>query len=241
MVDNIEEAGTQGALGGEFTTLTDLINVGGPVVSLLLVMSVIALAIIFLKLWQFSPVLFSSDKFVGLSLNHWRDGNSEAALQQVQTLNHPVAKVITVAIHGQQQPEISDSLVREEAARVAGVELEKLRGNLRGLELIGSLSPLLGLLGTVMGMITAFQQLQVAGANVDPGVLSGGIWEALLTTAVGLVVAIPAVAALSGFERVIERIKHNMEDALTQVFTHQLTIIEPAHAPKAAQICKAEG
>jgi biopolymer transport protein ExbB len=54
---------------------------------------------------------------------------------------------------------------------------------------------LLGLFGTVLGMVEAFRQLELAGSQVDPAVLSGGIWQALLTTAVGLAVAIPAVLA----------------------------------------------
>lgn len=108
---------------------------------------------------------------------------------------------------------------REEVLRVAKDLLERLRSHLRVLEVIATLSPLLGLLGTVLGMITAFQALESAGNRVDPAILSGGIWEALLTTAVGLSVAIPTVVALNWFERRIERTAHEIEDAATRVFT----------------------
>ena len=60
--------------------------------------------------------------------------------------------------------------------------LAETKTGLRPLELIATIAPLLGLLGTVMGMISAFQQLQQAGNHADPGTLAGGIWEALLTT-----------------------------------------------------------
>jgi biopolymer transport protein ExbB len=103
-------------------------------------------------------------------------------------------------------------------------QLSKLRSYLRPLEIIATLSPLLGLLGTVLGMITAFQQMEGAGNQVDPSVLSGGIWQALLTTAVGLAVAIPVVTLQSWLERKVERIAHNMNDAVTQVFTANNTI-----------------
>ncbi|HEX7025688.1 MAG TPA: MotA/TolQ/ExbB proton channel family protein, partial [Gammaproteobacteria bacterium] len=116
-------------------------------------------------------------------------------------------------------PEVGDELAREEVQRIAGVQLFKLRGGLRVIEVIASLSPLLGLLGTVLGMIAAFQQLEAAGSQVNPAVLSGGIWEALLTTAAGLVVAIPAIIALNFFEQRIQRIRQQMEDAGTQIFT----------------------
>ena len=70
-------------------------------------------------------------------------------------------------------------------------------------------------------MIVAFQNMEAAGSRVDPSVLSGGIWQALLTTAVGLAVAIPVVAVHSWMERRVERIAASLNDAVTQVFTHQ--------------------
>lgn len=82
----------------------------------------------------------------------------------------------------------------------------------------------------VLGMIEAFQRLEQAGSQVDPAILSGGIWVALLTTAAGLTVAIPAVMALNWLERVIERFGHRMEDAVTQVFTK-----EPIGSPQKAE------
>ena len=66
-------------------------------------------------------------------------------------------------------------------------------------------------------MIAAFMQLEQAGPRVDPALLSGGIWEALMTTAVGLGVAIPAMAALSWFESQLDRARAAMGDAVTQL------------------------
>jgi biopolymer transport protein ExbB len=101
--------------------------------------------------------------------------------------------------------------------RLAREELEQLRQGLRLLELTAAVAPLIGLLGTVFGMIEAFQALETAGSRVDPAALSGGIWEALVTTAAGLVVAIPALAAWHGFDRWLERGRHAMEDRLTRL------------------------
>jgi len=112
-----------------------------------------------------------------------------------------------------------ESMVREEVTRIAKNHIARLKAWLRPLELIASLSPLLGLLGTVLGMIEAFQRLEGAGNQVDPALLSGGIWQALLTTAVGLVVAIPALLAHQWLDRRVENCTHRMEDLTTRVFT----------------------
>ena len=96
-------------------------------------------------------------------------------------------------------------MIREEIERLGLGILSRLRGWLKPLEVIASLAPLLGLFGTVLGMIEAFRQMEAAGNQVNPTVLSGGIWEALLTTAVGLAVAIPAVVALNWLERRVEQ------------------------------------
>jgi biopolymer transport protein ExbB len=138
----------------------------------------------------------------------------------------PRARLLAHAITGlrrlKDQPPAAMELLREELNRAASAQLEQLRAWLRALEVIAALSPLLGLLGTVLGMIEAFRQLELAGSQVDPAILSGGIWQALLTTAAGLSVAIPVVLLHSWLERRVERCAHGMEDAVTRLFTDAL-------------------
>ena len=83
------------------------------------------------------------------------------------------------------------------------------------LALIGNLAPLLGLLGTVIGMIKAFQTVEALGERVTPSALAGGIWEAMLTTAAGLTVAIPIMIGLFYLEGRLSRIENEMEEAAT--------------------------
>ncbi|MCC5811226.1 MAG: MotA/TolQ/ExbB proton channel family protein [Ectothiorhodospiraceae bacterium] len=196
-----------------------LFDLGGPVVMLLMAMSVLALAIVLLKLWQFFYLQLHRSSFVENALQHLGAGRYDDALVSLRSTRNPIGRVMAVVVEGRRDPAHDDALVREEATRVGARYLEALRGQLRGLEVIGALSPLLGLLGTVLGMIEAFRQLESAGSQVDPAVLSGGIWEALLTTAVGLAVAIPVVAALNWLERRVDRFRHQMEDAVTRIFT----------------------
>jgi len=117
---------------------------------------------------------------------------------------------------------------REETERVARKYLAEARQGLRALEVIATVAPLLGLLGTVLGMIVAFQALQQNGARADASVLAGGIWEALLTTAAGMAVAIPAAVALAWFESVIERMATDMEDLATRVMVARRTSLRKA-------------
>ncbi len=210
------------------------VEVGGPVVVVLAVLSTVALAIVLLKLWQFRRLRLDQREPVESALRHWRRHDARSAHALVAGSPQPVAQLVHLALDGLDRPKIDLGILREELTRVASARMEQLRGYLRALEVIGTLSPLLGLLGTVLGMIEAFRQLETAGTQVDPAILSGGIWQALLTTAVGLTVAIPVVLAHTWMERRVERCGHQMEDAVTQVFTRDLSPPESRHSPRKA-------
>lgn len=211
--------------------LAVVMDTGGPVLLALGLLSVVALAIVLLKLWQFARLRLGALGPIQEALTLWRRYEDEAALALLHGRRSPVARVVAVAMAGLERPDVDQTLLREELVRLASVELERLRGYLRALEIIGTLSPLLGLLGTVLGMIEAFRRLESAGTQVDPAILSGGIWQALLTTAVGLSVAIPVVLAHTWLERRVERCGHRMEDAVTQVFTRDLLAMRPDFEP----------
>ncbi|HET8726802.1 MAG TPA: MotA/TolQ/ExbB proton channel family protein, partial [Alphaproteobacteria bacterium] len=161
------------------TQAVDFFNAGGPVMYVLLGCSIVGLAVLLLKLAQFALLRVGRRSFVEPALAAAADGRVREALDRLAPERSPLARVMEAAVRGLSARPDDDALVREEVGRVAAAELEGLRSHLRVLEIIGSLSPLLGLFGTVLGMITAFQRLQEAGRNVDPAVLSGGIWEAL--------------------------------------------------------------
>ena len=214
--------------------LAQLLQAGGPVVAILLAMSVVAMTIILLKLWQFQAVRTGERRTAREALRLWKSGRVGEALARTEGSRNPVVQALARAMRGQHRG-LPEAKVREEVLRYGGDVLETLRGGFRPLEVIASLAPLLGLFGTVLGMIKAFQQLEAAGNQVNPAILSGGIWEALLTTAVGLAVAIPAVALLNWLERRVDRLAHDMDNLVTQVFTEDLsaepTPEEETHAP----------
>lgn len=215
----------------EFGSVGTLLETGGTVMYILAVMSVLALAIVLNKLWDFARARIWRRRPVARALEDWQAGRDSAALERVRNARDPVADVLRVALAGRMDATVSDEVVREEVARRGADWLESLRGGLRPLELIGTLAPLLGLLGTVIGMIDAFRALEAAGSQVDPSILSGGIWVALLTTAAGLSVAIPAVAAHTWLERQLERLHHRMQDAATRVFSRAVRRQTAGEAP----------
>ena len=98
-------------------------------------------------------------------------------------------------------------------------EVAVLSRNVRLLELIAMVSPLLGLLGTVLGMIQAFRELSLAEGSANASILADGIWQALLTTAAGLVVAIPAAIAAGLFAARIERVARSIEAAVGRLYS----------------------
>ncbi|MGC8201929.1 MotA/TolQ/ExbB proton channel family protein [Aliiroseovarius sp. PTFE2010] len=175
------------------------------------------MAVILWKLWRLAvDGAWSSRKARRIV----QTGTAETSVQR-----NVRARFVSAALKARELP---DTLAREEVARLAAHELAALRGGLRPLELIVTIAPLIGLLGTVLGMIDAFQALETSGGQADPSVLAGGIWEALLTTAAGMAVAIPAAVALSWFEGIVERVQLDMEDLATRLFTQASEPQRPA-------------
>ena len=192
---------------------------GGPAMVAIAALSVITLALILWKVWRLALMGAWSSAAAETAVSHWLSGRPREALLAVSRRGGARARVVRAALEARLSRHCPDEHAREETARVALAELAQARSGLRALELIANVAPLLGLLGTVLGMITAFQTLQEAGARADPATLAGGIWEALLTTAAGMAVAIPASTALTWFESIADRVQADMQDAATRIFT----------------------
>ena len=195
------------------------LSLGGPVTLILALLSIVALAVILFKSVQLLIERSRGRQLIDQSLQLWHRGENQRAINVLNDSQQGVARLVRVAMQGCESRDAPQSLVREEVQRLADKDIQSLRSHLRTLEVIGNLSPLLGLFGTVLGMIEAFRQMEAAGVNVDPSVLSGGIWQALLTTGVGLGVAIPSVLAFQFLDQRAERHAQRIENSVTQVFT----------------------
>ena len=176
-------------------SLREILALGGPVVAILIVMSVLTLAVAICKLWQFAACGVGRHRVLSDALAAWDAGDRGAARARLEQSSSYLAPIVGAAMDAYDTPGIDDRLDAEAGLALAGLE----RG-FRLLDTIAQLAPLLGLFGTVTGMINAFQSLQSAGSSVDPSLLAGGIWVALVTTAVGLAVAMPTSMVLSWFE-----------------------------------------
>jgi len=190
-------------IDGLIGTIGSFLRLGGPVVAILLGLSVIAVALIGLKFLQFRRERVGAHRDAAQALHLWRHGDRAAALQLVTGAGAVNAAMEVAMRHASRQPG-SRRDRDDEIGRLALARLHTLQGGFRALDAIAQVAPLLGLFGTVLGMIEAFQKLQSAGNSVDPALLAGGIWVALLTTAVGLAVAMPVSLALTWFETRLE-------------------------------------
>lgn len=196
--------------------LQSVLDLGGPVVAMLGLVSVLTLAVILYKLWQFSFAGVGRHRAIRQALELWDRGDRDESRKALDRSKSYLAPVVEHALSATPS---SDLLGRLEAE--AEERFLRLETGFRLLDSVAQLAPLLGLFGTVLGMIEAFQALQDAGSSVDPSLLAGGIWVALLTTAVGLAVAMPTSLVLSWFEARMESERVFAEKALTTILAPQ--------------------
>lgn len=200
--------------------LPDILIRGGVVIWAIAALSVLTLAICLWKVWRLARLgAWSGGRATQAAIAAWQTGNVDEALTAIAGRRSVRARLAHAAMTSHGDPTLAEPAAREETTRIARALLAELRIGLRPLDLIVTIAPLLGLLGTVLGMIAAFQALQEAGVQADAATLAGGIWEALLTTAAGMAVAIPASAMLTWFDSIADRLQAEMEDDATRIFT----------------------
>lgn len=206
-------------LAGLRARVVEFLVLGGPSIWAISLISVGALALILWKIWRFLRLgVWGGRARAEAAVALWCGGDHATARRQLSRLRGVRGRLAAAAVEALARPGMTAAMAREETTRIARALLGEAAFGLKGLELAATIGPLLGLLGTVTGMIAAFQALQDAGARADPATLAGGIWEALLTTAAGMAVAIPAQIALSWFESILDRLRHDLEDLAARLF-----------------------
>ena len=191
---------------------------GGLIFSFLFILSIITIAIItfkFLEIYIFQNLDFS--KVINLIDN----SNKQISIEEINEHHLDLApsakrnffKEILVAFLNNK----SANEIEVEINSIVELEFSKRQSLLPSLEIISQVSPLIGLLGTVIGMINSFNELELGGSLVDPSILAGGIWTALLTTAMGLIVAIPALVSHYFLEKKINNYYTNIDQLLRKL------------------------
>jgi len=182
---------------------------GGPLMWPILLCSIVSFTIVLERFYYLYrertkiPNIFSRVKSL------LKEERVDEALKLCEGTSGPIAHILAIGIHLRRRGlEEKERIITRAGSRI----VRQLEKNLRGLAIIGNITPLLGLLGTVTGMIKAFIKIQELGGRVDASVLAGGIWEALITTAAGLSVAIPTLVAYHYFEGRVDNIGARMKD-----------------------------
>ena len=167
---------------------------GGVLTGPILFCSVIGLAV-FLERWiRFARASLRGRGVPEKVIRHVAEGREDLAIEAARSSNSPVGHVLTSALEvGGREWKVAETVI----ADALDEQIRGLSRYLPTLATISSIAPMLGLLGTVTGMIKAFMVIQQTGGKVNAAVLAGGIWEAMLTTALGLAVALPAMVAHS--------------------------------------------
>lgn len=160
------------------------------ILGVLAAVSVVALTVAIFKVVQFAALGVGRRKAADQILDRWLSGDGEGALRLAEKRDSAGVRVLFAALSGLRAAPQDKAYVRELATQSALEELGRMTANMRAIDSVVQAAPMLGLLGTVVGMIEAFAQLSQSAGAVDPSVLAGGIWTALLTTAVGLAIAI---------------------------------------------------
>jgi biopolymer transport protein ExbB len=185
-----------------------------PVISVLLFCSVLSGAIILERWFSLSRASFNREALLNRLRKMLSESRRDQAADYCESMHRPVGRVLSVIL-GQSRTTDRQSLERL-GARVIRSEASGLSRYVTGLGTIGSVAPFIGLFGTVLGIIHAFRAIS-ENAGGGPGVVANGIAEALITTALGLFVAIPAVVAYNLYTRKIERITEDLELSFEEI------------------------
>ncbi|MGC8119783.1 MotA/TolQ/ExbB proton channel family protein [Marinobacter sp. VGCF2001] len=219
-MDTLSATSTSLADLGPFAQLVDM---GGPVMIILIAIAA-AGAVTFVYLMLFGALYAPRlSRPLRELLAQWQAEPAQTAPEQLRSgagilgRKNPMMHLLVDTMNASRSaPHIG--AVRETAVRDAQAALEPFEAPLKIIEVIAALAPLLGLLGTVMGMMEAFSAMAASDGRANASQLSGGIYEALTTTAAGLVVAIPFAALAAWIEFRLRRIHKTINSALVSVF-----------------------
>jgi len=206
----------------------DIMHKGGPLMWGIFICSVISVAVFVERMWHLHRARIDTQRFVEGIMTILKRNKIMEAVEICEHTPGPIAYILKAGIMKHDRPR---SEIREVIEDAASHEIPRLEKNLGIMATIAHVSPLIGLLGTVTGMIKAFQTIEqksVVGSPVMPGQLAGGIWEALITTAAGLGLAILTYVAYNYFVSWVNGFIVDMEKSAT----HLVDVLSERGEPK---------
>ncbi|PVB59620.1 MotA/TolQ/ExbB proton channel family protein [Labrenzia sp. 011] len=185
-------------------------------VTVIVGLSVVATALVLVKVFEFLSCGIGDGARAQRTVRQWQDGKLTGARASRSLPKSAAGKALATALTLVEMRK-DKAEIEERVSVQAAADLHHFSKGVRALEAIAQVAPLIGLFGTVLGMIEAFQALQSAGSNVDPSALAGGIWVALMTTAAGLGVAMPVSLAVTWLEGRLESERVSIETLTSSV------------------------
>ncbi len=200
------------ATGPQAESVLDVLVLGGWVMVPLLLLSILTIYLFVERVVKIRRAATDPEDITDQVRQYVRAGDIQGAIAFCTTEDKPITRILRHGLERLGRPisEIQDAV--QAAGKHEAFELEKRTDWLAS---ISGVAPMLGFLGTVIGMIRAFQEIQNYQGNVNPSVLAGGIWEALLTTAAGLAVGILALIFYNYLLNRIRRLINDMERSAT--------------------------
>lgn len=190
--------------------MIDYMQKGGPLMWLILLCSVVAAAVFFERLTYFHRATMRLGEFMSGLANLVRHRRWAEASIECATTPTPVTRVLHIAIQHHDAPRVELKEIVQEAGQL---EVPHMEQRLAILGALGLITPLIGLLGTVTGLIESFASISSQSGVASAADISGGIYQSLLTTAAGLVVAIPVCAASIYLSSRVNALMHDLERA----------------------------
>ena len=191
-------------------SLFSMFSMGGPLMWVLLVLSIIAIYIIGWKFWTLNKASKIDANFMNDIRDYMEAGKTKSAVTLCRKYDNPVARMIETGIHRLGRP-MAD--IQTAIENTGNVEVSRLEKGLPILATIAGGAPMIGFLGTVVGMVKAFFNMSKAGNNIDITLLSDGIYTAMLTTVGGLIVGIIAYFGYNFLTARISELVYSMESA----------------------------
>ena len=191
-------------------SLWSMFNMGGPLMWVLLALSILAIYLIGRKWWVINNASKIDPHFMQDIRDYMGDGKTKSAITLCQKYDNPVARMIETGIRRLGRPTAD---IQSAIENIGNVEVARLEKGLPLLATIAGGAPMIGFLGTVTGMVKAFFNMSKAGNNIDITLLSDGIYTAMLTTVGGLVVGIIAYFGYNWLTSKVSDLVYKMESS----------------------------
>lgn len=215
VADSLIETGTDtfglADAGVKNINLLDMALKGGWIMAVLALLSIICFYIFFERIGKYRKAVNRDVHFMDRICDYVKDGEIKSAMIFCQASGTPFSRIVEkgLSLVGREKAVIQNGM-----ENAANIEIAKLEKGLSGISTIASAAPMIGFLGTVIGMVKAFWEMSNAGNNIDISMLSGGIYEAMITTVGGLIVGIIALFAYNYLVGKVDGITNEMESVI---------------------------